>query len=188
MLLAEAAAALPRLRQYATTAAGEEGVREVIGRRFALYPQPKRTDAEWAMWWTDYFDVLSGIPRCALEAGMAAWIAEPTSEFLPKPGRLRELALNGHDPVFQAIDRARAAGAWRPPFQGPLMPALPPTPRGIPEPPQADKDRVMALARSFRADVEANRPKPVEGPPTHGATDEKGVTPELRALLARQRG
>lgn len=66
-----------------------------------------------------------------------------------------------------------------------------------PEPPKShdksaeDKHKVRMMLEEYRAGVaalKAAQPKPPEGPSLHGATDEKGVTPELRALLARQRG
>lgn len=113
-MLREVVRALPALREAATEESGEVGVREVIGRRFALYPQPQRSDAEWSMWWMDYYDVLADVPRSALEAAMSAWVRMPESRFLPKPGELRALARRTQAREILAYERASRAAARRP--------------------------------------------------------------------------
>lgn len=187
-MLAECRARLPDLRRIVETPSGEAGVRDVVGRRFALFPQPKRTDEEWAMWWVDYYDTLSDLPVCDLEAGMLAWIREPASDFLPKPGRLREYAMTTASTPRRAYERARNALAWVPPRPAPEnpIPVEPPTARGIPEPSAEDKARVKKWAAEFKAQADTRRIPETPLPPIHGKTDETGITPELRALMARE--
>lgn len=108
-LVDEARAALPALRALVTAPAGPEGVKQVVATRFALYPQPARTEGEWAAWWADYFHVLAELPLVGLEAGMRMWIATPTSEFLPKPGQLRDLARLAPSRAIARYERARQA-------------------------------------------------------------------------------
>lgn len=110
-LVAEARAALPALQSLASWPAGDHGVKLVIGKRFAIYPQPVRLDGEWTAWWAEYFTVLSDTPLAALEAGMRAYVALPDSEFMPKPGRLRELARKAPCRAIQRYNQARRAVA-----------------------------------------------------------------------------
>jgi hypothetical protein len=184
-LLAEARKALPALKTVASAPAGNEGVKRVVGSRFAVFPQPERSDGEWAMWWADYFDVLEDVPEGALEAGMKVWLRNPANEFMPKPGQLRQLAMQAENPDARAYTRARAADAYKaPPEPSPelaaRLAALPlPTMRIMrEEPTEADKARVKAWAAEFMASAPA---KPVpEIRANHGPTDEHGITPELR--------
>lgn len=107
----QALAALPQIERAARAPAGAEGVKEAMGRRFALYPQPRRSPQEWAAWWLDYIEVLADVPRCALDAAMSAWVRDPESQFLPKPGQLRKLAMEAAVAEIRAYDRARRAAA-----------------------------------------------------------------------------
>lgn len=172
-LLAEAEASLPALQHVATVKAGREGVKAVIGRRFALYPQPQRSDAEWASWWADYFDVLADVSLASLEAAMRAYVADPDSEFLPKPGRLREMAFITPCRSLQRYHRAKSAVA------------LAQNPPALPGPPP-DAAEVRALLAEYQAKTmpdEATRPTM---PSTAGKPDAGGLTPQMRALLARR--
>lgn len=185
-LAEEARAALPALREAALRPAGEVGVGRVLGRRFALFPQPERTDAEWAEWWTTQCEVLAGLPEAALEAGMRAWIRDPKSQFLPLPGRLRELALTTNNPAAVAYHRARLATRQTPTREGDLI-LTPPRLRGLPEPSAADKAAVRRAAADFAAQVEARRARPVPPSARVPATvDPTGLSAEMRALIARK--
>ena len=84
-LVAEAAAALPVLRQAALAPAGDEGVKRVVGRRLATFPAMEMSEGEWAAWWGDYVGALGDLSEAALELGMRAYIREPKAEFMPKP-------------------------------------------------------------------------------------------------------
>lgn len=174
-LLDEARRSLPALQHTATAKAGEEGVKAVIGRRLATYPQPSRTEGEWNAWWADYFDVLSDVALASLEAGMRAYVADPNSEFMPKPGKLRELAFTAPCRSLQRYYRAKRAVqiADEPPaIEGPRVGA----------------DEVKAILADFKAKtVPADTRKPLL-PSIAGKPDETGITPEMRAVLARQWG
>lgn len=171
-MLAEAREALHGIRVVATTPAGEAGVRRVVGARFGLYPQAQMSEGQWAAWWRDYYETLSDLAEVALEAGMAAHVADPKSEFLPKPGRLRELALRSPNRTVRAYDRITTALRLTAEAAQPVKERVP-------------KEQVDALLAEFRAQAaarkEANKRPPL--PPWHGKTDETGITEEMKRLL-----
>ncbi len=174
-LLAEAEARLPALHHTATAKAGREGVKAVIGRRFALYPQPQRSDGEWAAWWSDYFDVLEDVALASLEAAMRAHVADPESEFMPKPGRLRELAFLTPCRSLQRYQRAKAAVA------------LANAPQRLAGPPPEDSAKVREMLAEFQAkSMPREASKPVL-PSISGKPDEGGLTPQMRDLMERRR-
>jgi hypothetical protein len=172
-LLVEARRVLPALQAVAETKAGEEGVKAVIGRRLATYPQPQRSEGEWNAWWADYFDALSDVSLASLEAGMRAYVADPASEFMPKPGRLRELASTTPCRSLSGYYRAKRA----------VQTAT--------EPPPAEIQRVSPDAvKSMLADYREKSAKPIppagSGAYIGGIPDEGGITPEMRELIARR--
>ena len=171
-LLAEATAALPALREQATSRCGEAVVREVIGRRFALFPQPQRSDGEWAMWWADYYEALSDLPRAALEAAMAAYVKLPDSEFMAKPGKLLELAKVTPNRGAQAYARALRATTE--------------TPERTPVPPE-ESAKVREMLGEYLAKISTRRaeePRPL--PDSFWHVDDAGLTPEMRRLTQRR--
>jgi hypothetical protein len=171
-LIEEARAALPALKHVATANAGPEGVKAVIGRRVALYPPSYRSEAEAAAWWADYFDVLSDVALASLEAAMRAYVALPDSEFMPKPGRLRELAF---------ITPCRSLGRYQRAMRAVQIADEPPKIAGPPVDPTE--------ARKWLADYRAGamkRSKP-ELPSIAGIADEAGVTPQMRSVMERKR-
>lgn len=176
VLLEEARRTVPALKAVATHRAGEAGVRAVVGKRFALYPQPPRSDGEWAAWWQAYYDVLADIPLASLEAGMRAYVADPESEFMPKPGKLRELAFTA--PCRSLLRYQRAERAIR---------VADERAQRIPGPP-ADADQVKALLAEFEAKAAAKASAKPALPSIAGKTDAGGLTPEMRALMARRSG
>lgn len=178
VLFHEAQRALPALHDYAVGRAGEHGVKAVIGRRFALYPQPQRSDGEWAMWWADYHEVLADTPMCALEAAMAAYVKQSDSEFMPKPGKLLELAKMTPNRGAQAYTRAKLAVTGKPAD----------LPR--PEPTADEKAAVRKMAADFAKTFAERRPASLVPPmpSTAGKPDAGGLTPQMRELLAKQRG
>jgi hypothetical protein len=176
----EARGALPALKAVAEWKAGPEGVRAVIGKRFALYPQPERSEGEWAAWWADYEEVLQDVPLASVEAAMRAWVARPSSEFLPKPGQLHELAYTTVSKTLRRYQRAKRA------LQLADEPetARPALPEGV----AVDN---AAKIREMLAEFQAKSiPKVAKAAVTNtaGKADETGITPELRAVLQRQRG
>ena len=186
-LLAEARNVLPMLRQLATAPATAKAIREIVGRRFATFPQPVRSAGEWEAWWADYADALAGVPAPAIEAGMKSYVAMPDSEFLPKPGRLLELALSTPNDAARAFEACRMASdiedrrrqnyARR---DKPLAPS-----------PPIDAVEREALNASVTDLVKTLRQKsssPRSLPPIHGRVDATGITAEMRAHLARRSG
>lgn len=111
LLRSEATMAMPALRAAALRPASPDEIRAIIGSRFPTYPQPKRTEGEAAAFWADYFDALEGLTPAMIEAGMAAHVKDPKAEFLPKPGRLAELAKTTPTTgrFTRAYNRARSA-------------------------------------------------------------------------------
>lgn len=85
-------AALPALYSDAARGAGLEGIVAAITPWFPTYPQPERTEAEWREWWGGYTTVCGHHSQAALAGAMKVWANKATSEFLPKPGALSELA------------------------------------------------------------------------------------------------
>jgi hypothetical protein len=172
-LVAEARDALSALQRVATAKAGPEGVKAVIGRRLATYPQPQRTEAEAAAWWADYFDVLADVSLASLEAGMRAYVADPSSEFMPKPGKLRELAFTAPCRSLQRYYRAKRAVqiADEPPAV---------------ETQRVGADEVKAILADFKSKTIPTASQKPRMPSISGKPDEGGLTPEMRKLIARR--
>lgn len=172
VLLAEARAALPALQAVATARAGEDGVYAVVKRRFQIYPQPERSVADAALWWSDYYDALADVSLASLEAGMRAHVADPASEFMPKPGRLRELAFTAPCRSLGRFYRARRAIAM-----AEEVPAI--------SGPRVDPGDVKAMLAEFEAKsipTTTAKPRPYIG----GIPDEGGITREMRELIAKR--
>lgn len=184
ILLAEAEKAVPALRDAALTPATDAQIRSIIGQRFALFPQPERSDGEWAAWWLAYFDALAGLTPFAIEAGMAAWVRSPDAEFMCKPGKLAELARTVPNDNRWAKAHHRAVEATKPKDE----PAAPP-PKASEHRPTADQ--VAAMMADFQAKMADKDPfakMRLKSRPTPSAkVDETGISPEARALLQRQR-
>lgn len=173
-LLAEVRQALPALRAVAEAKAGPDGVRRVISKRITTFPQPQRTEAEWADWWGDYMDTLSDVTLASLEAAMRAYVAMPDSEFMPKPGRLRELAFLTPCRSLQRYQRAKRA----------LQLANEPPP--MIEAPRAKPEEVKAMLSEFEAKSASGGMNKFELPSIAGKVDERGITPQMRELMARR--
>lgn len=182
VLLAEVKHALPALKAVAEHKAGEDGVRAVIGRRFALYPQPERDDGEWAGWWADYFDVLADVPLSCLEAAMRAFIARPTSQFMPKPGELRDLAFRTPSRTLQRYQRAKRALQIADDTPRPVY--ADDAPQGEAVDHQAEIRKMLA---EYTAKAGARGPAfAARAPSTAGKPDAGGLTPQMRELIARR--
>lgn len=176
-LVAEARQALPALQHAATMKAGEDGVRKVLAKRFETYPQTQRSPEQWNAWFADYYDVLADCSLASLEAGMRAWVADPKSEFMPKPGQLRELAFTAPCRSLQRYYRAKRAIA------------MAEEPAALPGP-GVDPAEVKEMMAEFQAKTVggATALKPVL-PSIAGKPAEGGhVTQAMRDLIARREG
>jgi hypothetical protein len=182
-LMAEAERSFPTIRAEATRSAAPEEIAGILAARFALYPQPTRTDAEWAAWWADYTNALDDLPPSAIEAGMAAYVKGPDSEFFPKPGRIRDLAKTTPNPLAIACDGLRR-NLERQHRQLQIGRDAPP------EPPAA-KESVRDMLASFHKAMADRAPaKRTLAPPISGPVDERGLTQAMRDHMAQkdQRG
>ncbi len=182
---AEAKRVWPALRELAIAPAGEAGVMRPVAKRFALFPQPERTEPEWRAWWSAYVDALSDLPEAAIELALQAYVREPDAEFLPKPGRIRDLARQARTPAAIAAERCATAAAYTPPVGIGREHALEPERR---RPTPEERAEAVRLAAEFCEQVEARRPKPVDPIRFRAKTDDRGITAEMRELLARQAG
>lgn len=182
-LLAEVTKALPALRQEATQPASEAEIIRILSQRFALYPQPDRTDGEWAAWWADYTNALDDLPPSAIEAGMAEYVKGSDSEFFPKPGRIRELAKTSPNRMAMAVEAARNAIRHAEVLEHAKQRSEAPT---APQT-EADKDRVRAMLAEFARQMAEKAPKPKPAPPpVSGPVDEQGLTQLMRQRLAER--
>lgn len=194
-LVDECLAVLPAFINAELRPASEAEIMEALGRRFALFPQPDRSDAEWSAWWGEYFDALDGLSLLSLEAGMRAWVREPDAEFMPKPGRLRELAKTAPvmeskicyrmKSVVRAYEQAQAIARTERCRLENLEP-VEPTPEEIADD-LAKKQMVaeyLVESRQRRREREAAKPKANF---QQGRVDHTGITAELRAIMESQR-
>ena len=183
-LRAEAREAIPALRQAALAPSTEEQIKAIISQRFALFPQPSRNDQEWAAWWADYFDALAGLPAPSVEAGMAAWVKLPDSEFMCKPGKLLELArTTPANNRWMRAHKIAVAACIEPVKDTEVEPK--------PEQERLDRETVDAIMKDFHAQMKAKAPPQVSHtrsiPPPCAAVDETGMSADMRALMERNK-
>lgn len=191
VLIEETRQALPSLQAAARQLAGEAGVREVIGKRFAIYPQPDRSPGEWAAWWSEYVASLGDLPWGALESAMRAWVKSPEAEFLPKPGRLRDMARQAPYQAAIMYERAskvvmiasrredeRLAYEKR---QAEIAAMRGPKSK---EEVQSVKDMLADFHARNAAKAEQMRSLTPNMPNTAGKTDAGGLTERMRAVMA----
>lgn len=190
----EVIAALPALERAARSAAGEQGVARVVGRRLPTFPQTERSEAEEAAWWEDWFDACGDLSEASLEAAMKGWIAAG-NEWMPKPGVLAKLAREAPNAAAMAYNRARAAVERGEPGR-PVADGVEPW-RDLPE----DEYRALSLTDKIRHHlIAASELGRKAGPmfrqtdPATGAVLPNGMhltaeqmPPEWHVLKARQR-
>lgn len=178
--------AVPALWEAATRPASKEGVMEVLSRRFTVYQQPERTGPEWADFWRLYIDAVGDIPKAALEAGLVAWGRDPSAEFLPKPGKWRELALTEPNRAARAAERAREAVDRydREQARKNAPPSIPQENQPRPPATPAEREAVFKMLAEFKGkSFPSARPRPIPPPPIQGEVDEAGITEEMRRRL-----
>jgi hypothetical protein len=182
--MAELEAALPAIREEATRRATRQEIVAILSKRFAVYAQPERTDAEWDAWFDDYTQALEDLPPYAIEAGLAEYIKGADSEFFPKPGRIRELARTVPNRMAQVAQLAtwavRRAQSRR------EAEAIAFAQRERPS--EAEKLAVNHMLQSFKREMAERTPKSTrhERPPVSGPTDEHGLTQAMREAMARR--
>ena len=185
ILMREADAVAVALLNEARRPATEDQIKQIIGSRFALFPQPERSDAEWSAWWADYLSALDDLTPASIEAGMAAWVRQIDAEFMPKPGKLRELART--TPATSKWTRAwqRASEATRKPT---------PIPQAEPQKPveRPDPEVMRAQMAEFLATMKAKDPfahtRAKAARPTPGARlmEGRAISAEMQAILDQQ--
>jgi len=170
-LHAEARAIAPRLMARAASA-GPATVRRVLAPLVLVYGVGEAAKAP--QFWQAY-DVLADLPEEALRKGVDDYLAQPDSQFFPKPGPLRALCDRHAEPIRRAAYRASRAAALEPP-------------KPKREPTQDERAQVAAMLASFKAQVAQKSPEAVKPvlPSIAGKPDETGITPEMRRLIARR--
>ncbi len=177
----ETRAVLPALKAVAEHKAGEEGVYAVVSRRFGTLGKPNLSEGEWANWWADYYDTCADLPLASLEAGMRAWVNNPEAQFIPRPGKLRELAEKSPSQTLRRYQRAKRALQIA---DGQAQKAPEIAPEGV----HVDQpSAVRKMLAEYQAKFAERKPAPrAPMPSTAGKPDEGGLTAEMRALLARR--
>lgn len=103
--LADASRALERH----VAACGDKTVVEHLAPLVTLFGVADRSEGEWTAFWKFYLDALSDLPREALAAGIAEYVAQPDSQFFPRPGPLKAICDKHAAPIRMAANRARKA-------------------------------------------------------------------------------
>lgn len=172
----------------------------MLGKRFPVFPQPERSEEEWAEWWAGYTEALEGLARPALEAAMSAYVKLPDSEFFPKPGRIRELARTAPNPaelafwkatnaVRQADSDTQVLAAGGTLYGEPIPKAefrKPPAPSV--EEREAKRAEFKKMVNETLAALTPEKPRRPTFHPPQGKVDETGITPEMRELIRRRSG
>lgn len=196
---------LGALKALATEPATPEEIIKELALKFAVFPQPQRSEGEWKTWWATYTEALAGLSLVSIQTAMADYVRHGGSEFFPKPGRIWSLAKTKPSDAAKAYGRGRQAVALADRAQRALQIDVGPEavgrllretgsalarPRHAPSP--LDRHMVRDMARAFADSVEAERaarPKPPERPAIHGAMDATGlITQAMRDKLRRDAG
>lgn len=174
--------ALPALRQAAMRPATMDEIQMILKPRFeTLGVKTDRTPEQWAVWWADYADALEGLTAAAIEAGMRAYLRQADAEFMPKPGKLRELAAATPNDGKWARAYSRAKSAVTP---APVVKTLSDEDRTVVR--QQVGDLVAALEAKSQAHTDQMRGKARLRPTPSARVDAVGVSDEMRRLLIRQ--
>jgi|GEM_PF-1264493 len=185
LLRSEAAMMMPAMRHAALRPASEKEIRDIIGSRFGTFPQPQRDEGEAMAFWADYLDALAGLTPAQIEGGMKAWVSDPKAEFLPKPGKLADLARQSTQVGrwTRAYNRAQAAVVAS---QKPEAPALA-GPKHSPEEVRAlVAETLAALSETPTAKMMAARKAAMPRTPSAPLPPGSHMSAEMRAKLAAQ--
>lgn len=157
--------------------AGRDGVVRALFPLVSVYGLSDRSEVEWAKFWRAYQDALGDLPYSALQAGAAAYNRSPDSEFFPKPGPLRDLAIQ-HNTLGIAAARAHRAAST----EAPGREFTEDERRRNREAVSRMLDDYRARFADHKAAVEAEKPK---HQCAQAPTDERGLTARMRQHMAR---
>jgi hypothetical protein len=164
--LAEARSLAPELRRLAAPCGGD-AVKDALKALVLVYGLGEQ--AKSPAFWQIYVKALEDLPGEAVREACEDYARQPDSQFFPKPGPLRDLAMKRAAVVLRMAGRATQAASMcaRPVY-------VPPGP--------AEKARVRAMLGDYLA---ATKRVPDEKAirPNHGKTDERGLTAEMRAHI-----
>lgn len=88
---------------------GPAWIAATLGPLLTLYGVADKSEGENRAFWGFYIDALGDLPREAVKAGVAEYVADARSEFFPKPGPLRAICDRHAIPIRMAANRARKA-------------------------------------------------------------------------------
>lgn len=170
-LKAEAKAACTALAQLAC-ASGESAVQSALKPLVLVYGVGEA--ARSPVFWQAY-KILAGLPYEALLRGVEDYLAQPDSQFFPKPGPLKALCDARAEPIYKAAFRASKAASLEAPKS-----RTPPT--------EAEKAQVARMLADYRSRMEQAMPKRLrpDMPSIAGKPDAGGLTPQMRELMARR--
>lgn len=110
-LLAEAMASVRPLEAIAAPC-GDAAVRRLLQPLVLVFGVSEA--AKTAAFWRAYIDQLAGLPGEAVEQAVNDYIGGEASEFFPKPGPLKALAMRRAEPIYKALSRAKRAAKMLP--------------------------------------------------------------------------
>lgn len=111
-ILGELSVAADQLQRHVEPC-GPGVVVETLAPLLALYGVPRKSGAEAEAFWGFYMDALGTLPAEALRAGVAEYVADPKSEWFPRPGPLKAICERHAVPLRMAANRAQRALATR---------------------------------------------------------------------------
>lgn len=106
--LAELRQVADRIEAHAAPC-GPKAVAAELAPLVTIYGVADRSEGEWAAFWRFYTEALQDLPLAALRNGVKAYVAQPDSEFFPKPGPLKALCQREASEVWTALGRSRQA-------------------------------------------------------------------------------
>lgn len=151
--------------------AGAQMVSRVLAPLVLVYGLGEQSQSP--QFWKVYNDVLSELPRIALERASTQWVK--VGKFFPKPAEILDLAKPQADALKQAAFRARAA----------ITPRIEAPKRAEPTP--EELEAVREMLKDFRAVVQEKIPPSPKRKAVRGPVDDKGITEAGRAIIERMR-
>ena len=88
---------------------GASFVVKTLAPLLTLYGVSEKSEGEAKAFWGFYIDALGSLPREAITAGVAEYVADARSEFFPRPGPLKAICDRHASPLRMAANRAAKA-------------------------------------------------------------------------------